>query len=328
MGIFMIQNPFQWKKMGLVFQPKLITNRPWLQEFAQAPCTLLFDDFVRVYFSCRPPADENGQYVSYSSYVDFDRKNLFHIRDVAEQPILTLGDVGTFDQFGTYPVSVIRYGDAVRAYYAGWTRCQSVPFNVAIGIAESLDGGTTFTRLGQGPVLSYSLDEPFVMSGPKIRKFNDEWFLYYIAGKKWIMHDGRAEPVYRIRMARSKDGINWVKENRDLISPRIEEDECQASPDVIFHNNRYHMFYCYRYSRDYRSKSGGYRIGYAHSDDAVHWVRDDSRVGIDVADEGWDSEMISYPHIAMIDGRIFMFYLGNSVGRQGFGVAELQGDLI
>ncbi len=32
----------------------------WLKEFAQAPATLVFDDFVRVYFSCRPPADENG----------------------------------------------------------------------------------------------------------------------------------------------------------------------------------------------------------------------------------------------------------------------------
>lgn len=67
---------FRWKKLGKVFTPQEIEGRGWLQEFAQAPATLLFDDFVRVYFSCRPPADADGQYVSYSAYVDLDRADL------------------------------------------------------------------------------------------------------------------------------------------------------------------------------------------------------------------------------------------------------------
>ena len=113
----------------------------------------MFNDFVRVYFSCRPPADENGQYVSYSAYVDLDRADLFKVRHVANSPSSSLGGLGEFDEFGTYPVSVIRDGDEVRAYYAGWTRCESVPFNVAIGMAISRDGGETFTKIGNGPVL-------------------------------------------------------------------------------------------------------------------------------------------------------------------------------
>ena len=54
---------FKWEKLGKVFDPGTVKDRPWLQEFAQAPATLVFDDFVRVYFSCRPPADAAGQYV-------------------------------------------------------------------------------------------------------------------------------------------------------------------------------------------------------------------------------------------------------------------------
>ena len=64
---------FKWNKLGKAFAPQEIEGRKWLKEFAQAPAALLFEDFVRVYFSCRPPADENGQYVSYSAYVDFGR---------------------------------------------------------------------------------------------------------------------------------------------------------------------------------------------------------------------------------------------------------------
>jgi hypothetical protein len=318
---------FYWKKLGKVFTPQEVQGRLWLKEFAQAPATFVMDDVVRVYFSCRPPADANGQYVSYSAYVDLDREDFSTVRHVAEQPILSLGGLGEFDEFGTYPVSVVRDGALVRAYYAGWTRCESVPFNVAIGAATSRDGGKTFTKMGNGPILSFCPDEPFVLSGPKIRRFNGRWQLFYIAGRKWKMVDGRAEPVYKIRMAESDDGVHWAKLNRDLIESRVEGDEAQASPDVVYANGKYHMFFCYRYSSFYRGKLNGYRIGYASSSNLVDWVRDDSKAGIDVSEQGWDSEMISYPHVFELDGKTYMAYLGNQVGRHGFGLAVLEGRL-
>lgn len=314
---------FTWKKLGRIFIPQEIKDREWLKEFAQAPAVLIFEDFVRIYFSCRPGPDANGQYVSNTAYVDVDRKNLFEIIRFSEQPILPLGERGCFDEFGIYPTSVIRHGNQVMAYYGGWTRCESVPFNVGIGLARSNDDGATFTRAGNGPVLSYSMDEPFILSGPKIRRFNDQFYLFYIAGRKWIMDQGKPEPVYKIRMATSDDGINWVKANKDLIEHKIQEDEAQASPDVFFFDGKYHMFFCYRHSTQYRGKEGGYRIGYASSDDLIHWKRDDMKAGLDISEEGWDSEMVSYPHVFELDGKIYMMYLGNEVGRYGFGVAEL-----
>lgn len=316
---------FRWRKLGKVFDPVDFRGRSWLSEFAQAPATLLLEDRLRVYFSCRPPADVQGQYVSYSAYVDLDRRDLSRVVALAEAPILPLGGVGEFDEFGTYPVSVISHGDVLRAYYAGWTRCKSTPFNTAIGVATSHDGGKTFVKDGPGPVLPYSLDEPFVLSGPKIRRFDGLWRLFYIAGRKWKLVEGRLEPVYKIRMAVSDDGLNWTKFNRDLIESRVEPDEAQASPDVFFANGLYHMFFCYRYSGHYRSKAFGYRIGYAFSADLENWTRDDLRCGIDVSDDGWDSEMISYPHVFELDGQIYMAYLGNRFGRNGFGLAALEG---
>jgi hypothetical protein len=313
---------FKWKKLGKIFTPAEHRRDPWLYEFAQAPATLIFDQFIRVYFSCRPQPTESGQYVSYSAYVDLNRSNLFEIIRVAERPVLSLGEKGTFDEFGTYPVSIIRNGNDIVAYYGGWTRCESVPFNVAIGMGRSDDNGITFKKLGPGPVLSYSVDEPFVLSGPKIRRFNNKWYLWYIAGRKWILDNGKPEPVYKIRMATSDDGINWIKYNRDIIESRIEENEAQASPDVFFYEGKYHMFFCYRYSSGYRGKEKGYRIGYASSEDTYNWNRDDTKAGIDVSTTGWDSEMISYPHVFELDKEIYMLYLGNHVGKFGFGLAK------
>lgn len=315
---------FTWTKLGRIFDPTAIAGNSWIKEFAQSPSALVFDDFVRVYFSARPLPDGNGQYKSYLAYVDLDRKNLHSIVGICEKPILDLGGLGTFDEFGMNPATAIRAGDEVRIYYAGWTRCESVPFNAAIGMAVSKDNGKTFNRLGDGPVLSYTPSEPFVIGSPRIRRFNDKWRLFYVAGKKWVTGHGRPEPVYKIRMASSDDGVNWIKHGEDLVANKLEENECQASPEVFFLDGKYHMLFSYRYNLGFKNKENGYRIGYACSTDLIAWERDDGNAGIDVSPDGWDAEMVSYPNVFELDGVIHMLYQGNQVGKYGFGLAKLE----
>jgi GNAT superfamily N-acetyltransferase len=320
---------FKWKKLGLLFNPLEHKVDPWLNEYAQSPATLIFDDFVRVYFSCRSQREPNGQITSYSAFVDFDRKDIFKIVKVASKPVFKLGDRGCFDEFGTYPMSAIKKDNEIWAYYAGWTRCVSVPFNTAIGIAISNDNGETFNKIGDGPILSYSIDEPFILSVPKIRKFNDTYYMFYVSGKKWVHVDGNPEMVLKIRMATSQDGINWHKINKNLIVEKEGDDESQASPDVIYRNGIYHMFFDYWDPLTYR-KTKNRRIGYAYSTDLINWTRNDKMVGIRPSpdESAFDHEMVAYPHVFELDGKIYMLYLGNEVGRYGFGIAVLENELI
>ena len=314
---------FKWEKLGKIFDPKDQKTESWMQEFAQSPSVLINENYIRVYFCSRPAPTPDGQYQSFLSYIDLDRKNLCRIINVCTDFILGLGAYGTFDEFGTNPISVIRDQDEVRVYYAGWTRCESVPFNAAIGLAISNDNGNSFTRLGEGPVLSYSPDEPFLLGSPRIRKYDGKWYLWYVSGKEWLQTDGKSEPVYKIRMASSEDGINWIKFGEDLIESKLGEHECQACPDVIFHDGKYHMFFSYRHSHNYKAKGGGYQIGYASSVDMIHWNRRDEMAGMSVSENGWDSEMVSYPHVFMLDGETYMLYQGNEMGRSGIGLAKL-----
>lgn len=318
-------NTLIWKKNGLLFNPKNHNSPAWMNEFAQAPHVLHFDDFFRVYFSCRPQPDLNGQYVSYSGFVDFNFN--FEVINISENPILALGELGTFDEFGTYPVSVIKEKNEYFAYYAGWTRCSSVPFNTAIGFAKG-NNPDFFHKSGNGPLIPYTLNEPFVISGPKIRKFNGVFYLFYIAGTEWILDNGKPEPIYKIKIATSNNGIDFIKHNEFLIPDKIGEYEAQASPDVFFKNEKYHMFFCYRAGKNYRGKENGYRIGYAFSEDLVTWTRNDDYAGITISETGWDSEMVSYPHVFELNNKIHLFYLGNAVGKEGFGWATLENELL
>lgn len=315
---------FKWEKLGKVFDPKDHATQSWMQEFAQSPSVLAFEKHVRVYFCSRPAPTADGQYLSYLAFADLDRANLLRVVNICGAPILSLGALGTFDEFGTNPAFVMRNRDEVRAYYAGWTRCESVPFNAAIGLAVSHDGGDSFARLGNGPVLSYSPDEPFLIGSPRVRIYAGKWYLWYVAGREWLPTGGRPEPVYKIRMASSEDGIGWTRYGRDLIESKLGDHECQACADVTFYGGQYHMFFSYRRSHDYKSSEGGYRIGYASSVDMFEWSRRDEMAGIGVSRSGWDSETVSYPHVFSLDGETYMLYQGNGMGRTGFGLARLK----
>ena len=317
----------KWKKLGQIFSPQKVNDgieREWMKEFSQCTSTLVFEDFVRIYFSCRPYKDQEGQAKSYTAFIDVDRKDLSKILRVAENPVLSLGKLGAFDEFAVYPSSVLREGDKVYLYYAGWNRMRSVPFNTSIGMAVSNDGGTSFERMGDGPILGPSLSEPFVISGPKIRKFEGKYFLFYLAGTEWVMHNGSPEIIYKNKMAISEDGVNWTRMNRNIIEDKIDHLECQAGPDVFFYKEKYHMYFVYRHGVDFRSAPGrGYKIGYAHSDDLINWTRDDENSGIEYSEEGWDSTMHHYPHVFELDGFHYMVYNGNEFGKYGFGLAIL-----
>lgn len=315
---------FEWIKLGRVYDPLAYRDELWTKEFAQSPSAILFEDFVRVYFCSRPAPGADGQYVSHLSYFDLDRQDLRKVRNVCRAPILPLGGYGSFDEFGTNPVSAIRHEDEVRVYYAGWTRCESVPFNAAIGLAISRDGGASFTRLGAGPVLSYSPDEPFLIGSPRIRKFGSTWYLFYVAGRDWIKTDGRPEPVYKIRMATSRDGIEWTRCNKDLLESKLGLEECQACADVTFRDGIFHMFFSYRPSQGYKEPGSGYSIGYASSPDLLTWSRRDDLAGMRPSKgDGWDSQMTSYGHVFCVDGVTHMLYQGNGMGHTGIGLARL-----
>jgi len=314
-----------WRKLGKIFNPtehKLANN---CLEFAQSPQTLVFENFVRIYFSTREK-DKTGKYLSHISFVDFD-KNFKKIQNIASHTVIPLGELGTYDEHGIFPLNILRDGAKVIGYIGGWNRKVSVSVDGSIGLAISMDNGFSFERIGNGPVLTSSLNEPFLVGDPFVAKFDNTFHMWYIYGERWISNAGEKHPqrVYKIGHAISKDGIDWTKEGKQLISDKLNADECQALPTIIKHNNKYHMHFCYRQAYGFRNnKNNAYRIGYAFSSDLKNWIRDDHHVGIDVSENGWDSEMHCYPHVFQCDNKVYMLYNGNDFGRYGFGLAILE----
>ncbi len=316
-----------WKKLGQIFDPTQHALTDHCVQFAQSPQTLVFDDFVRIYFSTRSVDAEYKKYRSHIAFVDM-RKDLRQIIRVSDQTVIPLGGLGCFDEHGIFPMNVVRHQGAIYGYTCGWSRRASVSVDTAIGLAMSRDDGLTFQRLGPGPVLSSTLHEPFLVGDGFVRVIDSVFHMWYIFGTGWKRYVSDAAPdrTYKIGHATSTDGIHWDKEEaRQIIADRLGEDESQALPTVIAIGTRYHMFFCYRQSFDFRTGKGrGYRIGHAWSDDLQHWTRNDGHPNLLPGAEGeWDADMQCYPHVFECDGQIYLLYNGNAFGRLGFGAALL-----
>jgi len=316
----------KWKRLGRIFDPtkyKLPNN---CFEFAKSPQVLVFEDFVRIYFSTIEK-DKTRKHLSHIAYIDMD-KAFSKIINVSSETVIKLGNLGCFDEHGIFPMNVLRDKNKILAYTTGWSRRKSVSVETSIGLAVSNDDGKTFKKIGEGPILTSSLREPFLVCDAFVAVFNGVYHMWYIYGIKWLdfrKEELLPERVYKIGHAVSYDGVSWRKEGKQLIPDKLNSDESQALPTVINHNNKYHMFFCYRESFDFRkNRDRSYRIGYAYSDDLCSWVRSDADAGIDVSNDGWDSDMLCYPHVFHCDGKIFMLYNGNEFGRFGFGLAVLE----
>lgn len=315
----------KWIKKGQLFDPTKYNLPNNCKEFAQSPQTLVFDNYVRIYFSTREKEENSGKFLSHIAFIDIDKK-FENIINISSTPVIESGEHGTFDEHGIFPINPLRHNEKIMAYYCGWSRRVSVSVETSVGLAYSEDNGLTFNKIGSGPVLTSSLHEPFLVGDGFVCVYENIFHMWYIYGTKWIDNtEEETARVYKIAHATSADGIHWIKEGNPIIENKLNEDECQALPTVIRHGNKYHMYFCYREAIGFRkNRDRGYRLGYAYSEDMKNWVRDDANAGIRFSEQGWDSDMQCYPHIFKCDDKIYLLYNGNEFGRYGFGLAELE----
>ena len=305
-----------WTQLGMVFVPD--GSRHWSRTHAQAPAALLMGDRIRVYYGTR-----NAENRSRTSFFEVDRAHPSRLAHVHDKPVMDFGKPGTHDEDGVIGSQAVVVGDEMRLYYGGVSRGGHVPYRMSVGLARSLDGGLTFERVFEGPIVDRTPLEPYMTMAPNILPTGDGWTMWYGSGTGWVEMDGKFEPTYQIKLAYSDDGISWRQTNHVCI-PKLDALEANTRPAVLKTATGFEMWFCYRSSRNYRDGDGSYRIGYATSTDGRDWVRQDDPAGLAPTGSGWNSVTMAYPSVIEADGRKIMFHNGDGFGASGVGVAVLE----
>ncbi len=306
----------KWKKRGLIYCAS--GESEWKDNCAMLPTPLLLSgDRLRFFLGF---CDRNN--IGRIGYVDVNPENPSEILEISESPILDIGRVGAFDDNGVVPISIVTDDRRIYLYYVGFQLGVKVPYFMFGGLAISDDGGMTFKRYSESPVLDRVGDEIYARCGMNVIKDDDKYKMWYIGSNKegWTKSGDKLRPLYIMKYTESEDGIHWNNSSEICMNYMNEDEHGFGRPFVWREKNLYRMMYSIRtYSR-------GYYIGYAESNDGVSWCRMDDKAGIGLSESGWDSINICYPYIFTYKSNAYLFYNGNGCGRSGFGYAELASD--
>jgi hypothetical protein len=143
------------QKGGLIYAPA--GELWWAKSHAMISTADVVDgQTIRVYF-----ASLDQHRYGRVGYVELDADNLKRILFETKEPVLDIGDIGTFDDCGVNPSCVLTVGDKKYLYYIGWQRAERVPYMLFTSLAVSEDNGITFKKIGRVPVMDRTEDDSF-----------------------------------------------------------------------------------------------------------------------------------------------------------------------
>jgi hypothetical protein len=312
-------SPFEkvGKKIMRVNERKLLFSPPgkdWARTHAQNPFgQTLGNGRMRVHFASR---DEKNR--SQGASLDLSIDQLTGAEALPPQfPAMSLGlgKLGCFDDCGVMPSAIVEHERRHYLFYTGWTLARTVPFAFHIGAAVSEDGGRSFHRISEAPVLGRNRYDPYITGAPWVIIESGVFRMWYISGTSWEATGDAAKHYYTIKYAESADGIAW-RTSDHLCIPYGPGEYALARPVVFREGGVYEMLF------SYRADGGTYSVGRAVSPDGISWKRDAGPL-LAPSVEGWDSEMICYAWPFQSDGAGYLLYNGNNYGNEGFGVIRI-----
>jgi len=250
---------------------------------------------------------------------------IFWIKDTLNNPVLTKGSVGSWDEYYVFSPSVVYDGSIFHMWYSGLDQNE---INIRIGYAWSSDG-VNWQKYNDPttPNPPFAESDPVLIPGspgrwdegavevPAVILEGNSYTMWYTG---WDNSE-----ISGIGRATSTNGFNWTKDSPN--NPVLNRDSSVSwdypvirANSVVFDGTAYHLFY---YAGIYYVN---WRIGYAWSSNGVNWQKyNDSTTThplFDLSDpvltwgqEGsWDDTQVGAPWVILdtLNSTFRMWYTG------------------
>jgi predicted GH43/DUF377 family glycosyl hydrolase len=163
---------------------------------------------------------------------------------------------------------------------------------------------TCFQAYSNEPILkSGDLFANSTWNDPSILYVNNQYVMYASSD---INFNGDIK-VYRLT---SSDGITWSLNPTSAVLEKgtsgAWDDKATETPNVVFYNNQYHMFYT-----GYQTNTvTGYKIGHAVSNDGITWTKDASNPIITPTGTPteFDGSAVAEPGAVVYNNKIYLYF--------------------
>lgn len=306
----------KWNKVGLIYKPEKKNN--WNSSHAYIPTPIkLNDEIIRIYVNF---LDTSG--ISRPGFIDVLVEDPKKVINISQQPLLDIGQPGTFDDNGVACTSIVKNKDeSMYMYYVGFELGIKTRYKLFSGLAISNDKGNSFKKFSTTPILDRTNNANHFRGGPFCLLENGIYKLWYCEGNEWITINEKQMPSYEIVYMESDDGINWPEVGKKIFDNKKKDEYGYGRPYILKKNDgTYRMFYSIRI----KSKNK-YTLGYAESTDGIKWLRLDKELNLDKSRMFFEKNEIMYGAAIEIKNKFYLFYNGDNFGEEGIGLAILKG---
>lgn len=299
-----------WDDLGLIFEVKDLA--PWAKSHFYVPTVLDKGEIIRVYGALW---DEHKH--GRLGYVDLHPETL-SVVGVSEQPALGDSAPGHFDCDGVTPLAAYHDPDGgVRLYYAGWQRdpAPHIRYSFYSGVAFSEDGGATFTRYQDAPILGPNTPNSETRTGFMMPE-GDHWRCWCTDYAGAVMIDGKRVPSYNLGTMISPDGIHWDNDSTPIFTVK-DKVFGYGRAAVWREDDLYHGLFGIRHMEH------GYRdMMHATSRNGIDWSEPSmGGFAFTAAQTRDDQAQVCFPALLHRPDRMIMFYNGDSYGEAGLRAA-------
>lgn len=255
-------------------------------------------------------------------YKDSSRIGKIVWNEHPDSPIIVNGAAGSWNEkWAATGISPLIFLDGSWWLYHG-----GIDFGGTDRIGALISSGSSISGPWSDPAENPILDigapgawDDTLVDHPSVIAYNGELLMYYGG------HDGT---TWRIGLAKSRDGINWLKSGSNpVLSPGTSgawDGAGVGHPSVIYDGSRFVMAYRGWKVGDPDTRS---RIGIATSDDGINWQKLAGTPVLGYGGSGeWDEYGLLAPRLWVEDGRYYMNYSGKYVASQYSSVGHAYSD--
>jgi len=297
-----------WVKLGQIFSEKDLPQKNLSHSSNPTP-VFITENIIRIFYSARDLMNRSSIYA-----FDFDILCMKIVKSY-EQCFLKFGNSKTYYRSGISLGGFYEFKKEKFILFMGWENDQKNHWRGNLGRIR-LCSNCKLLVADHNPLLKIDNIDPISFSYPCILPYKNKLYMWYGSTKTW---DGpNNEMIHIINYAVSNDGTNWEKKGQAL---PFKPGSYQAfsRPSVIKDKqNNLLMMFSYRPGNEVK-----YNIGGAKSENGEDWNLELSNLSLKVSKDGWDSEMVEYPHLFEWRNDIYMLYNGNDFGKSGIGISIL-----
>jgi len=237
------------------------------------------------------------------------------LKEISESPLIELGELGTFDHRGmSYPF-FIEHKKQSFLFYSGWKLTLDTKFENNLGLLKFDKTQKKWRRISRAPIFPLDNIDPLGI-GSVTLTFNDHDQLYYMFYTSFLSWKSAGNHEYTVRLARTKNLVNWEKSKKTLIQ---NNDELHSICRANFFSES--IVVCARGSQ--------YSLYQLKTKVSLHNLFNESisisefqKITPKVKEKGFSEEQ-SYPHISNVFGKTFLLFNGSGFGKSGLCIKGL-----